>query len=192
MRVRTFYLVDTLLGLLLTPMNWCKGAKLFTAIIPSFIMLHSRKLREAGPSEDGIFQIGNKIFSVRADSTLNLSLGDQNQAVPLFGAKYNFWLHEVVDLPEYLIHMPLLIRFAMFNSSVHSTPTHMCNPLTVHNIISSHSNMLHLLHAASVCSMTLAWSLLLSRTFMISLLITVINQMTSIFCLRCRPLVQKQ
>ncbi|KAL5466690.1 hypothetical protein EMCRGX_G030835 [Ephydatia muelleri] len=68
-----------------------------------------RKLREAGPSEDGIYKIGNDIFSVKADLKLNQCLNQsQNQPVPLFGAKYNFWLHEVVDLPEYLIHMPLL------------------------------------------------------------------------------------
>ena len=31
--------------------------------------------------------------------------------IPLFGAKYNFHLEGVVDVPEYLIHFPLLVRY---------------------------------------------------------------------------------
>ena len=31
--------------------------------------------------------------------------------VPLFGAKYDFHLEDVVDVPEYLIHFPLLERY---------------------------------------------------------------------------------
>lgn len=30
--------------------------------------------------------------------------------IPLFGAKYDFKLHGVVDLPEYLVYFPLLVE----------------------------------------------------------------------------------
>ena len=39
--------------------------------------------------------------------TLDPSL-DPRETLPLFGAKYNFKLHGVVDLPEYLVHFSLL------------------------------------------------------------------------------------
>ena len=111
MPVKTSYLVGTSLELLLTQMNWCKVVVCLWTLYIHSLCVHSRKLREAGPSEDGIYKIGNDIFSVKADLKLNQCLNQsQNQPVPLFGAKYNFWLHEVVDLPEYLIHMPLLHR----------------------------------------------------------------------------------
>ena len=46
---------------------------------------------------------GNSIYSA-------VPLFDLND-VPLFGAKYNFHLEGVVDVPEYLIHFPLLERY---------------------------------------------------------------------------------
>ncbi|CAI7993579.1 mRNA cap guanine-N7 methyltransferase [Geodia barretti] len=63
-----------------------------------------RRLREADQRrEDGSWYIGNDVFSVTLDPDL-----DPRESLPLFGAKYNFKLHGVVDLPEYLVHFPLL------------------------------------------------------------------------------------
>ena len=47
------------------------------------------------------------MFSVTLDSELN-----PFEKLPLFGAKYYFKLHGVVDLPEFLVHLPLLVRYA--------------------------------------------------------------------------------
>lgn len=139
MPVKTCCLVGTSLELLLTPMNWCKVFVCLWMLYIHSLCIHSRKLREAGPSEDGIYRIGNDIFSVKADLTLSQSLDlSQNQPVPLFGAKYNFWLHEVVDLPEYLIHMPLLIRFVitLYVPQLCSIPSHYILTLHPHTTIS--------------------------------------------------------
>ena len=46
---------------------------------------------------------GNKIYSA-------VPLFDLDN-IPLFGAKYEFHLEDVVDVPEYLIHFPLLARY---------------------------------------------------------------------------------
>jgi len=50
-----------------------------------------------------MWSIGNDVFSVTLSPELDL------ECLPLFGAKYNFKLHKVVDLPEFLVHFPLLI-----------------------------------------------------------------------------------
>ena len=60
------------------------------------------RLRKKGENEEGHWSISNSIFSVTLDPLLDIS------NLHLFGARYNFKLHDVVDLPEYLIHFPLL------------------------------------------------------------------------------------
>ncbi|BET03141.1 mRNA cap guanine-N7 methyltransferase [Nesidiocoris tenuis] len=47
---------------------------------------------------------GNSVFTIKFD--------EMPEPLPLFGAKYNFHLHEVVDCPEYLVHWPTLVRLA--------------------------------------------------------------------------------
>ena len=64
----------------------------------------SHRLRRAGQNEEGLWSIGNDIFTVTLDPSLDIN------NLPLFGARYNFKLHGVVDLPEFLVHFPLLIE----------------------------------------------------------------------------------
>lgn len=74
-------------------------------------------MRNAEQNEDGKWSIGNAIFSVIMDCP-----SDPREALPLFGAKYRFKLHEVVDLDEYLVHFPLLMRWGRYwmkKTSVH-------------------------------------------------------------------------
>ncbi len=66
---------------------------------------HRYRLKEAGQSEDGLWKFGNEIFTVTLDPRL-----DPRDTLPLFGSKYNFKLHGVVDLPEYLVHFPTFQR----------------------------------------------------------------------------------
>ena len=69
-------------------------------------LLYRRRLRDANQkNEDGSWFIGNGVFTVTLDSSL-----DPWEQLPLFGAKYNFKLHGVVDLPEFLVHFPLLVK----------------------------------------------------------------------------------
>ena len=72
----------------------------------TFYEYSSHRLKEAGRGEDGTWSFGNDVFSVTLDSELN-----PFERLPLFGAKYYFKLHEVVDLPEFLVHFPLLVRY---------------------------------------------------------------------------------
>ena len=74
-------------------------------VVSLFPLCFSRRLREKGKGEDGTWSIGNDIFSVRLDSDLN-----PWEKLPLFGTKYYFRLHGVVDLPEFIVHFPLLVR----------------------------------------------------------------------------------
>lgn len=48
---------------------------------------------------------GNSVFTINFEDTLP-------EPYPLFGARYNFHLHEVVDCPEYLVHFPTFERLA--------------------------------------------------------------------------------
>jgi mRNA (guanine-N7-)-methyltransferase len=48
---------------------------------------------------------GNSIYRVTY-------LGDKNEPIPLFGAKFDFELEGVVNCPEYLVYFPLLVRLA--------------------------------------------------------------------------------
>jgi len=48
---------------------------------------------------------GNSIYNIRFDDGV-----DRRQ--PLFGAKYNFHLQDVVDCPEFLVHFPTVERIA--------------------------------------------------------------------------------
>jgi mRNA (guanine-N7-)-methyltransferase len=64
----------------------------------------SHRLKKAGRNEEGLWSIGNDIFTVTLDPSLDID------HLPLFGACYNFKLHGVVDLPEYLVHFPLLVE----------------------------------------------------------------------------------
>jgi len=45
---------------------------------------------------------GNDVFRVTFESSTSKP--------PLFGAKYNFQLHGVVDCPEFLVHFPTLVK----------------------------------------------------------------------------------
>ena len=76
-----------------------------------FIFLNNcrDRLHKKGEDEDGQWSIRNSIFSVTLDPSLNIS------NLPLFGARYNFKLHDVVDLPEYLVHFPLLQKYVIIN-----------------------------------------------------------------------------
>ncbi|MCA8837791.1 MAG: hypothetical protein K8963_08075 [Proteobacteria bacterium] len=65
-------------------------------------------MQDAGQSEDGLWKFGNEIFTVTLDPSL-----DPRDTLPLFGSKYNFKLHGVVDLPEYLVHFPTFQRCAV-------------------------------------------------------------------------------
>lgn len=49
---------------------------------------------------------GNSVFSVDFEE------GSLGKTLPLFGAKYNFHLTEVVDCPEFLVHFPTLVKLA--------------------------------------------------------------------------------
>uniref|UniRef100_A0A0A9YUQ9 mRNA cap guanine-N(7) methyltransferase n=1 Tax=Lygus hesperus TaxID=30085 RepID=A0A0A9YUQ9_LYGHE len=48
---------------------------------------------------------GNSVFTITFEDTLP-------EPLPLFGARYNFHLHEVLDCPEYLVHFPTFERLA--------------------------------------------------------------------------------
>lgn len=50
---------------------------------------------------------GNSVFSVSVDDN-DIS----SKMLPLFGAKYNFHLVEVVDCPEFLVHFPTFVKLA--------------------------------------------------------------------------------
>ncbi len=63
-----------------------------------------KRLRKAGQAEDGTWSIRNPLFTVQLDSSLN-----PWEKLPLFGTKYYFRLHGVVDLPEFLVHFPLMV-----------------------------------------------------------------------------------
>ena len=54
-------------------------------------------------NDEGHWTIGNDIYSV----TLEFSPHDQ---LPLFGCKYHFQLAGVVNLPEFVVHYPLLVE----------------------------------------------------------------------------------
>ena len=76
---------------------------LYHNLIYCTLFCFSRRLREVGKTEEGMWSIGNDVFSVTLSPELDL------ECLPLFGAKYNFKLHKVVDLPEFLVHFHLLI-----------------------------------------------------------------------------------
>ena len=67
-------------------------------------VLCSYRLHSAENLENGSLSIGNDLFTVTLDPTLDID------NLPLFGARYNFKLHGVVDLPEYLVYFPQLVR----------------------------------------------------------------------------------
>ena len=56
-------------------------------------------------NEEGEWYINNDVFSVTLDSQLN-----PHQRLPMFGAKYLFKLHGVVNVPEFVVYFPLLER----------------------------------------------------------------------------------
>lgn len=55
--------------------------------------------------EAGDDKFGNKIYEIKL-------LFDLDEPPPLFGAKYDFHLEEVVDCPEFLVHFPTLVKLA--------------------------------------------------------------------------------
>ena len=56
--------------------------------------------------ESGTNRFGNSIFSVTFPDD------EGGKTPPLFGARYDFHLEEVVDCPEFLVHFPTLIKLA--------------------------------------------------------------------------------
>lgn len=54
--------------------------------------------------KNGSNKFGNDVYEV--------SFYDDVKKPPLFGAKYNFHLHGVVDCPEFLVHFPTLVKLA--------------------------------------------------------------------------------
>ena len=48
-------------------------------------------------------KFGNEVFSVEFQS-------NDKEKPPLFGARYNFQLEGVVNCPEFLVHLPTLIK----------------------------------------------------------------------------------
>ena len=107
--MRTFGLGAALSAPPSTPTRLCEAGTEPGVVAPPALNCASphpsRRLREAGQRDDGTWFIGNEIYSVTLDPKL-----DPRDRLPLFGAIYNFKLHGVVDLPEFLVHMPLLIR----------------------------------------------------------------------------------
>lgn len=71
----------------------------FIGTIPNAVDIVGRK-RKAKKN-----WFGNRVFTITFEE-------DLPEPYPLFGAKYNFHLHEVVDCPEYLVHFPTLERLA--------------------------------------------------------------------------------
>ncbi|KAI0213189.1 mRNA cap guanine-N7 methyltransferase [Lamellibrachia satsuma] len=60
-------------------------------------------VKRLSASDDMSF--GNEVYSVGFET-------DDKAQLPLFGAKYNFHLEDVVDCPEFLVHFPLVEKMA--------------------------------------------------------------------------------
>ena len=75
-------------------------------MIYTFFFFCSHRLRTTGTCENGSLSFGNQLMTVTLDPSLDVN------NLPLFGARYNFRLHGVVDLPEYLVYFPLFARLA--------------------------------------------------------------------------------
>ena len=72
-----------------------------------YICISSRRLRDSGKqNEDGCWYVGNDVYSV----TMDTSIDPRGSQLPLFECKYHFSLADVVNVPEYLVHYPLLVR----------------------------------------------------------------------------------
>jgi mRNA (guanine-N7-)-methyltransferase len=56
-------------------------------------------------NESDTNSFGNPVYKVTY-------LGNKNEPIPLFGAKFDFELEGVVNCPEYLVYFPLLVRLA--------------------------------------------------------------------------------
>eukprot|EP00095_Tigriopus_kingsejongensis_P005442 maker-scaffold224_size251237-snap-gene-1.41 protein:Tk05442 transcript:maker-scaffold224_size251237-snap-gene-1.41-mRNA-1 annotation:"mrna cap guanine-n7 methyltransferase" len=61
-----------------------------------------------GPDGTEKVKFGNSIYSV----TVPAEWADENHEIPLFGAKYDFHLDQVVNCPEFLVHFPTLTKLA--------------------------------------------------------------------------------
>lgn len=57
-----------------------------------------KRLKECGGN-----RYGNEVYSIRFDKTYEEMIRD---GIPLFGAKYDFLLDEVVNCPEFLVYFP--------------------------------------------------------------------------------------
>jgi len=68
----------------------------FIGTIPNAVEILDRTKKAQG-------KIGNEIYSITPE---------WQEPHPLFGAKYNFQLEGVVDCPEFLVHIPTLVRLA--------------------------------------------------------------------------------
>ncbi|XP_043474027.1 mRNA cap guanine-N7 methyltransferase isoform X2 [Leptopilina heterotoma] len=69
----------------------------FIGTIPDAYELVSRWQKSEGN------KFGNEVFSVEFQS-------EEKEKPPLFGARYNFHLEGVVNCPEFLVHLPTLIK----------------------------------------------------------------------------------
>ena len=87
------------------PVDWCTYLRRCPreSVIPSLRFLSASELCRESPNQT----VSNDVFSIRFDSSIDLS-STTNEAIPLFGAKYDFSLDELVDCPEYLVYYPLL------------------------------------------------------------------------------------
>ena len=64
-------------------------------------------MRENGCRDDtGAWSVGNDLYSVTFDEGID----PHNDSLPLFNCKYHFKLEGVVNVPEYLVHFPLLVK----------------------------------------------------------------------------------
>lgn len=69
--------------------------------------MYSRRLRKDGYQDDnGAWAVGNEVYSV----TLDGGLDPNHDMLPLFNCKYHFKLEGVVNVPEYLVYYPLLVK----------------------------------------------------------------------------------
>ena len=70
------------------------------------LILNRRRLNRDKNSDNRKF--GNSVFSVEFPPETPLD------PPPLFGAKYNFHLEEVVDCPEFLVHFGTFQKYVFF------------------------------------------------------------------------------
>ena len=74
---------------------------------------NSSRLRDHGTQDElGCWSISNDVYSVSMDNEFNPH--DTETPLPLFGCKYHFQLAGVVNVPEFLLHYPLLVEYVIY------------------------------------------------------------------------------